>query len=307
MRHGDRSYGVARIALLVGIVLALLPGAVQAAWNAGNYLKFGVGARPLSMGNAFVAIADDATAVYWNPAGLTLTTKTRLFVSYAERFGQGVIDQNAGVAFHWRKRQYLGFAVSMSSVGGIKSSIERDGNGRPIVSGTFDDNEVVMMGSFGYEFSDLVSFGVTGKYFTHELNGKTASGVGADIGFLVRPLPLLTLGLNAQNINRPRMKWQTETDHFDRVPANYKLGGAYFVVPDKLRVSADINVPDSDDMEMDFGAEYTMNEFFSMRGGIAGSDLGTGASVGWQHVRLDYAFRTHDIGDTHRFALHYEF
>lgn len=305
--RSNRPSHVTRTILLLGMVWALLPATGQAAWNAGNYLKFGVGARPLSMGNAFVAIADDATAVYWNPAGLTQTDKTRLFVSYAERFGQGVIDQNAGIAIHWRTKSYLGFAVSMSSVGGIKSSVERDGNNRPVVNGTFDDNEVAMMGSLGYAFSDVFSFGVTGKYFTHELNGKTASGLGADIGFLVRPLPLLSLGLNAQNINRPRMKWKTDTNHFDRIPANYKIGGAYFVVPDKLRVSADINVPDSDDMEMDVGAEYTLNSFFSMRGGLAGNDLGTGASVGWQHVRVDYAYRTHDIGDTHRFALLYEF
>ena len=50
----------------IGIALVLCVGAspAYASWNAGNYLKFGVGARALGMGNAFVAVADDATAIY---------------------------------------------------------------------------------------------------------------------------------------------------------------------------------------------------------------------------------------------------
>jgi len=91
------------------IALSAAASPAHASWNAGNFLKFGIGARAMGMGNSFVAVADDATAVYWNPAGLTQVAENQVFVSYAERFGSGVQDQSAGAALRWRKRVNVGF------------------------------------------------------------------------------------------------------------------------------------------------------------------------------------------------------
>ncbi len=303
-----RIHTIGRLALLVVTITVVSASMAQASWNAGNYLKLGVGARALGMGNAFVAVVDDATAVYWNPAAMTLSNKTRLFVSYANRFGADVQNQNAGIAFHWREEFYLGFGVVRNSIDDIKYSPDRRTTGeRPTVNGTFKDAEVALMASGAFRLSDLLSLGVTAKYLTHELAGKTAEGVGFDFGVLLHPFDRLTLGMNAQNINRPRMNWANETSHFDRIPANFKIGAAYDVVPNRLRLSSDINIPDSDDLLLNIGGEYTPLSNLSLRGGLLGEDLGTGASIGWQDVTMDYAYYIHDIGDTHRFTLLYEF
>jgi len=291
------------------IALSAAASPAHASWNAGNFLKFGIGARAMGMGNSFVAVADDATAVYWNPAGLTQAAENQVFVSYAERFGSGVQDQSAGAALRWRKRVNVGFVLARTSVGDIKHTTEGvvDPRGRPIIDGTFNDAEVALLFASGVRLHEILSIGLTAKYMIHELAGQSATGLGLDVGWLFRPLDALTLGLNAQNINRPRMKWTTRDSHFDRIPANFKFGGAVDILESKLKVSADLNVPDFGDLGLNTGVEYSPTSYLIMRGGLARTELATGASIAWEKIRLDYAYRTQELGDTHRFALVYGF
>ena len=291
-------------------LLALAPwSSAFASWNAGNFLKFGIGARAMGMGNSFVAIADDATAIYWNPAGLTLATRNEVFVSYAERFGAGIQDHNGGIALRWRKRINVGFAFARTSLGDIKHTTEGvvDSRGRPVIDGTFDDAEVALLFASGVRVLEIFSVGVTAKYMIHELAGQSANGIALDVGWLFCPVEALKLGMNAQNINRPRMKWTTHETHYDRIPANFKFGGAVSMLDSKLKVSADLNIPDFGDLVFNSGVEYALTNYLAMRGGLAQAELATGASISWDRVRLDYAYRTRELGDTHRFALVYGF
>ncbi|MBD3291133.1 hypothetical protein GF337_20165, partial [candidate division KSB1 bacterium] len=64
---------------------------------AGEFIATGVGARALGMGGAFVAIAEDVTAGYWNPAGLTQINHAQISGMYAERFAR-LINYNYGAA-----------------------------------------------------------------------------------------------------------------------------------------------------------------------------------------------------------------
>lgn len=299
------------IAAAIGIICLSLSAspAVHASWNAGNFLKFGIGARAMGMGNSFVAVANDATAIYWNPAALTRITEHQVFVSYADRFGAGVQDQSGGIALRWLKRVNVGFALARTSLGDIKRTTEGvvDSRGRPIIEGTFDDAEVALMFASGIRVHEILSIGLTAKYMIHELYDKNATAIALDLGWMFRPVSSLSLGLNAQNINRARMKWNTQSSHFDRIPANFKFGGALALMDSRLTVSADLNVPDFGSLSLHSGVEFAATEFFVMRGGLAETKVATGASILWDAVRLDYAYRTQEIGDTHRFALVYGF
>lgn len=299
------------IAIALALILpAVLPWhTAQASWNAANFLKFGIGARAMGMGNSFVAIADDATAVYWNPAGLTQLAENQVFMSYADRFGAGLKDQSAGLVLRWRKRINVGFAIARTSLGDIQHTTEGvvDSRGRPIVDGSFDDAEVGLLFATGLRVHEIFSIGVTAKYMIHDLYDKTATGLGLDIGWLFHPITSFSLGLNAQNINRTRMKWNTLNTHFDRIPANFKFGGALELLDSKIRLSADLNVPDFGSVGLNSGVEYSLTNFLVMRGGLERAELATGATISWDRVHLDYAYRTQDLGDTHRFALAYGF
>ena len=87
----------ASLALLSLIVL--VPSSALATKYAGAFMVDGGGARPLGMGSAFVAVADDASATFWNPAGLADQEKRQIMLMHSERFGD-LVD-----------RDYLGFVL----------------------------------------------------------------------------------------------------------------------------------------------------------------------------------------------------
>jgi len=86
-------------------VLLVLPAAVAAAKYAGEFLSVGAGARGLGMGGAFCAVSDDATAGYWNPAGLASLEGQQAMLMHSERFG-GLV-----------RYDYLGYARSDGTTG----------------------------------------------------------------------------------------------------------------------------------------------------------------------------------------------
>ncbi len=102
MRHPRPALTSAAVALLV---IAALPSVAGGAKYAGEFLSIGAGARGLAMGSAFCAVADDATAGYWNPAGLHLLQGQEAQLMHSERFG-GLVTYD-----------YLGYGRSNGSTG----------------------------------------------------------------------------------------------------------------------------------------------------------------------------------------------
>ena len=86
-------------------VLLLGFSSLHAAKYAGEFLSVGAGARGLAMGGAFCAVADDATAGYWNPAGLIRIEGQEAQFMHSERFG-GIV-----------KYDYLGYGRSNGTTG----------------------------------------------------------------------------------------------------------------------------------------------------------------------------------------------
>src|SRR5213083_1097212 len=88
------------LALAAGALLALsLAAPASATKYAGEFLKIQVGARALGMGGAFVAVADDATAPYWNPAGLVYLPYREVLPQHSEKFGGLVTHDYIGAGF----------------------------------------------------------------------------------------------------------------------------------------------------------------------------------------------------------------
>ncbi|KPJ50147.1 MAG: hypothetical protein AMJ41_01805, partial [candidate division Zixibacteria bacterium DG_27] len=75
---------------------------LEGAKYAGEFLDFGVGARPLGMGSAYVALVDDVTSTYWNPAGLAQLKHREIMFMHAETFGNLL------------NHDYFGFALPLS-------------------------------------------------------------------------------------------------------------------------------------------------------------------------------------------------
>ena len=84
--------------IVLSLALLMVISAMALAEGVGAFSAFdsGIGARALAMGGAFVAVANDATAAYWNPAGLAGLTDTRLDGMSTDLFGLGVTHQFVG-------------------------------------------------------------------------------------------------------------------------------------------------------------------------------------------------------------------
>ena len=155
-----------------------------------QYDQLFVGTRPLSMGGAFIAVADDANAITWNPAGLPGLRRTEFTSTYANLYNMGITQSYIGFVRPFSDRIALGF--DWSNVG-------------------YDDNELSygenkLNFAAGAQPNKLFSFGLTLKYLMRDMlldeasYGKS-SGIGYDAGFLIQPLKNLKLGIGLSLIH----------------------------------------------------------------------------------------------------------
>jgi len=236
-----RSNVVALLSLPVLLSVLWAPVA-RADKYAGEFLKLGVGARALGMGEAFVAVADDASAPYWNPAGLIHLRERQVLFMHAEQFGDIINHDFVSFAMPLEGQGVL--AVSVIRLGvdnipvtaGIKPTPEEDvgRNGIPgdgdegELNGEFDpgepfilrlhqheilwksDAEYAVFFSYANRLSDRLSVGGNFKLITQRLLGLAASfGMGLDAGVLYEAAEGLDLGLKVTDLTSTPLFWDT--------------------------------------------------------------------------------------------------
>lgn len=234
-------------AVVLTFPLVIPPGA-QAGKYAGEFLSEGVGARALAMGGAYVAVADDATANYWNPAGLSFLNQPEVSITHVAMFdalaNYDALSLSVPVGYGFG----LGLTWLRLGVDGIPrygelqgTSAERMGQAHPEwrstgqPEGHFSDTEQAYLFSFGKRFDFDVylgggltpivfplefSVGASGKYLSHSLDNRRGTGQGLDLGALLRvsltaqeegaSARFLSLGFQLQNL-ATKLAWDTET------------------------------------------------------------------------------------------------
>ncbi len=248
--------------VLLGLALVLLLwGSAQAqeGVGAGAGFKFGVDARALAMGGAFVAIADGYSAPYWNPAGLALSASTRIGGMNTNKFGLGINFNYVGAAI-----SLGGFRLGAAFLGESISGIETFGpGGEPL--GTVDNNDFVFMGStaFPLPFGEMpIVLGANAKYYTHLLAGESATGFGGDLGLLVG-LGTFSLGAVVTDVGGTTKTWTTGA--VDRVDMAIRVGAALNLeAPIPWILSGQYNV---DDGSIHLGAEFKLTPQIALRVG----------------------------------------
>ncbi|MFC1733097.1 UPF0164 family protein, partial [candidate division KSB1 bacterium] len=109
-------------AVLLNIIIVTAPLSLKAqgfAKYAGEFLAIGVGARPQALGSAFVAIADDATAAYWNPAGLAQLDYPQVSLMHAEQFAGEVNYDFVGAVIPYKSNTSFGLSLIRLGIEGI--------------------------------------------------------------------------------------------------------------------------------------------------------------------------------------------
>jgi hypothetical protein len=185
-----------RVLLLVSCfsILVFAPSASAQFVNAkygGDFLSIGAGARALGMGSAYVAVADEVTAAYWNPAGLNGITNYQGSYMHSERFNGVVSFDYAGFVIPANNRGVLALSVFRQGVDNIKNTLNvfNDANGIPDPSQitTFSATDMAVYLTYANVLRERLNWGVSAKVVTSRLGPfADAWGYSLDVGIQKR-------------------------------------------------------------------------------------------------------------------------
>ncbi|MDH5683471.1 MAG: PorV/PorQ family protein [candidate division WOR-3 bacterium] len=265
-------------------------------------LKVAPGPRAAAMGESFVGLADDATACYWNPAGLSQLQNLEIFLSHQEWF-YGFRDEYASFGIPLGKGA-LGLGLVYSRTDGVEFWDENN-----LPGDTFATQAGYFALGYGHQLKDAFFLGGSIKGLYEDLKVVKGTGVCADLGIFAKPAENLNLGLTFQNIG-----WGMEYDGENiPLPMNMKLGICF--QPGNFNLLSDINVPLDNTPYVNLGAEYNFKNYFAFRAGYRTGPTDF-SSLGWlngvsfgcgivlSRFTIDYAFVPYGrLGNTHRFSL----
>jgi len=269
-----------------------------------SFLKIGIGARAAGMGEAFGAVADDVTAMYWNPAGVAQIEQTE--ATFMHSFWlESMSYEYLGLAYP------LGGSAIGISVGylGISDIEGRDVN--DVRTSNFSANDMAIGVTYGKSLSDVFMLGGSIKSISEKIDTETASTVGLDVGALYKASEDISLAAGVQNVGSG-LKFISEAGD---LPMNVKVGGAYKSIDKALTIAMDVNKPVDNKAKVNLGMEYWFKESVAVRGGykyqMGGNDsiggltgLTAGAGLKVSQMQIDYAFMPFgDLGSAHRVSL----
>jgi hypothetical protein len=272
--------------------------------TAADFLDLGAGARAIGLGGAYSAAADEATALYWNPAAMTQVPDRSATLMHAAYIASSFYDYGAYVQ-NTEKYGAFGFGLQYFSFGSVN---ETDANFNPI--GTVSPYDLAASAGYAYQFEDGFALGVAGKFIQSKL-ADTAKTEAADFGLLSPRIfdNRLRLALTAQNLGG--------TLKYDQVaeplPMTFKAGATVHITP---RWLADLDVAASrgGSPYFNLGTEYVLaagdSWRFAGRAGFSSQDDTPtfGIGVGCGVMSVDYAFVPYnDLGDVHRISLTFNF
>jgi len=266
------------------------------------FLDSGFGARPVGMGQAFTAIADDSNAPLYNPAGLVQIQWNELSASYSDLFsGLTLYSGNDQVHIN---QSYLSFVSKPTRLGSFGVSWSNFDTTHLYREDTVILSYARNVGDFVPLLDNMLAFGLNLKYlhrgFTLDSatnsdpvfgGGSTASGYTADAGLLFKPeegpLQGWRIGLTGQNLTRPNVGFQDT----DPVAMEWRLGVAYqnrlapWIVPT-------IDFTHSDGVTgVNGGVEaWLFHDMLGLRAGGNRDEADTGLSY-YQPINKSFGFR----------------
>jgi long-subunit fatty acid transport protein len=321
------------LGLALGLAL-LAPSAARAQFTLGEqragtssatFLKIGVGARAVGLGESFVAVANDPSAIFWNPAGLASLQQQELEFSHVAWPGDVNYEHVTWVLPVHRLGGSLGFQLgSLSTTLDETSELHPFGTGRQFVY-----SDMVLGLAYARRWTDKLLVGA-GLKFLHEdlgsdVGGPTTSAVLVDIGSLYYlGLGSVRIATALSNFGPSLTPSGTYTspytgeirsyDSFDP-PTVFRYGFAFEPIENpvhRLTYSLEVNQPADNQQLFKSGLEWAWQKVFELRTGYNfnanemkfSAGAGLHATVGPARGTLDYAFTDGGaLGSVHRVSL----
>ena len=288
--------------------------------TAAQFLKIGIGSRALGLGGAYSAVADDASALYWNPGGLSRIRNNQILLDHYDWILDVDLDY-IGIIISTPQGN-IGAAISYLHMGemDVTTTHNPEGTGEKFGAGS-----IMAQFSFARNLTDRFSVGGSTKIVQENIYNSKATGLAIDLGTLYyTQVPGLTMGMSISNYGTKMqmsgrdMILQTEvdpslesdpininanyaTDRFD-LPLIFRFGLAYKKnLPNNLRllIAADALHPNDNTESINLGTEISLRDFVFLRAGWEnlyqrdrqkGIALGGGTklNIGGNNLYIDY-------------------
>jgi hypothetical protein len=301
------------------------------------FLELGVSAKALSVGGAYAAQYGEASGYYWNPAGLGTVQGIELSAMYSSLYGNlteplanfnhlgasATLRGGGHFAINW-----IRFAVDEiprypDLKGESYGQRLTDPNLRPsgVALGYFKDTEDAVYFSFalnnqfnlplGWLYLDLpiqLPVGVNFKWIRQRIFNSRASGLGLDIGAMIRFdmgqlwntrwMSYFTFGISAIDLTQTVLTWNS--DHEETIKRNVMPGISYDQpMPAHAGTLRFFWAHSSRYNTQHYGLEYDVKGI-AIRCGLNDKNFSAGAGLKFWKLRIDYAFVTQDLGNSHR-------
>ena len=290
--------------LLLLVTIRAEAGSSAIGTTAAESLTLGAGARSIAMGGAYSAAADEASALYWNPADMTQVPNrsvTFMHTAYlaSTSYDYGAYVHNLGRYGAW------GAGIQYFSFGSVATT---DESFNP--TGTISPYDMAASLGYAYKFSNGLSLGMAGKFIKSNW-ANSAQTEALDFG-LLSPRCLddrLKLALTVQNLGQGLKYGQA----VEPLPLAVKAGSAYRITSNWL-ATMDLAYPKYNSPYVNMGTEYLIVSGdwwrFAGRAGFSSQNNAPsfGIGAGYRGLSVDYAFVPYgDLGDAHRISLTYNF
>jgi hypothetical protein len=307
--------------------------------TAAPFLKIEYGARPVGMGGSFVALANDASGIYYNPAGVAEIEKVYFMGGYTVWFAD-LKYTYATFILPTRRVNYSLWGSFLYSDDIPVTTVENpEGTGQ-----YFSYIDGLLGFTVSALFSDLLAIGISGKYIQQSLYNESASTFAFDIGSIFRtPWKGMRLGMCLVNYGgrmqlfgndliiqtdpwpgysgNPEVEARLTTESYP-LPLAFKLGiavdlvgpeEAFFRNKDhRVTLAIDGIHPNDGEEKLQLGFEYGLFDMLFLRGGYKinydtqkfTAGAGMRYTIGARVFQVDYAYVDMDVLDsTHRISL----
>ncbi|MHC1738159.1 MAG: PorV/PorQ family protein [Ignavibacteriaceae bacterium] len=318
---------IAAVLIIAGINF----GQSKVGTTAANFLTIPVGSKATGMGGAFVAIANDATGLYWNPSSISRLERNELNVSYSEWL-VGTKFNWIGLAFKLSDNDAVGVSVNQLDYGeeDITTPEEPNGTGQ-----RWKAQDISLAVTYSKNLTDRFSIGGSLKYIRQQIWNESASAFALDVGLLFHTeLDGLRIGMNISNFgtemkldgkdllqsvdidpantgNNDKITATLNTDSWT-LPMIFTVGLGYDVVKMEdwsVMLATDAIYPNNQSSYINAGAEVSWKRMISVRVGYNSlfkldAEEGLSAGVGLMYdfgpifAKVDYSYSEFGIFDS---------
>ncbi len=296
-------------------------GGQRAGISTAQFLKIGVGGRSSAMGESFIAVANDASALYWNPAGLVQFDKHQIIFSH-NQWVADISHDFLGAVYHLDMENSFGISLTSLTMKDMPVRTEF----APFGTGEyFGFSDFAIAVTYARKMTDKFSFGGTVRYMEETLDKLKMRGVMIDLGtFYWTGLGSSRFAVSVTNFGnnlapdgeivligkRKKSEWQSFAP-----PTMFRIGFAFEPYENEehtITTSIQLNHPNDNSENVVTGFEYNWSKMLYLRGGYKFNvdeqnfsfGVGINLPISFAECNFDYAYSNFvKLGSAHRFSL----